>query len=107
MPLQVLGISLDTQTRCYHYHSARDVIAIKFKCCNTYYACYACHEALAGHHAQKWARSEFNEHAILCGACHKELTIQDYLSCSSSCPHCGALFNPGCKSHWNLYFDFE
>lgn len=40
----VYGQSIDKQTRCIHWHSALDVIAIKFKCCDKYYPCFSCHE---------------------------------------------------------------
>lgn len=46
----VKGRTTDDQTRCIHYHSAVDIIAIKFKCCNTYYPCFYCHEEEAGHY---------------------------------------------------------
>jgi uncharacterized CHY-type Zn-finger protein len=43
----VRGINLDFQTRCAHYNSPLDIIAIKMKCCGLHYACKACHDALA------------------------------------------------------------
>ena len=53
----VHGIDLDPQTRCAHWHSPLDVIAIKMACCGTYYACKSCHDALAGHGLETWPRS--------------------------------------------------
>ncbi|WP_229727496.1 CHY zinc finger protein [Sporolactobacillus putidus] len=103
----VRGIGTDGETRCAHYHTERDIIAIKFKCCDTYYSCYACHEALAGHPAKVWERDQFDEKAILCGSCGHELTIRDYMACGFSCPNCGALFNPRCALHYPLYFDMN
>ncbi|HEY6386383.1 MAG TPA: CHY zinc finger protein [Candidatus Acidoferrum sp.] len=44
---EVLGLNLDPQTRCAHYHGPSDIISIKMKCCGIYYACKDCHEALA------------------------------------------------------------
>ena len=38
--IPVCGVAIDAQTRCAHYHSELDRIAIKFKCCQAYYACY-------------------------------------------------------------------
>ena len=51
---EVKGVDLDRQTRCKHWNSTRDIIAIKFACCQTYYACYDCHQELAGHPAARW-----------------------------------------------------
>jgi uncharacterized CHY-type Zn-finger protein len=74
-------------------------------CCRIYYACKDCHESLAGHPAAVWPESEWNEHAILCGACRAELTIHQYMSSGYSCPSCRALFNPGCRNHYSFYFE--
>lgn len=101
----VRGISLDSATRCAHWHGPTDIIAIKMFCCNTYYACYECHAALAGHPAQPWPQNEFATNAILCGACGKELSIRAYLDSASRCPNCAAEFNPRCALHYPLYFD--
>lgn len=101
---EVKGSELDKQTRCKHYKTERDIIAIKFACCNEYYPCYQCHEELADHPVQHWSKELFNERAILCGNCGYELTINEYLHAESSCPNCGAEFNPGCKNHLHLYF---
>jgi uncharacterized CHY-type Zn-finger protein len=101
----VRGLNLDPQTRCLHYHSAADIIAIKMKCCATYYACKDCHLALAGHAIEVWPRSEWSQEAILCGACGAKLTILDYMQCDSCCPACSASFNPGCRNHFHFYFE--
>ncbi|QOI98260.1 MAG: hypothetical protein HRU69_12540 [Flammeovirgaceae bacterium] len=100
----VKGTLVDEQTRCIHYHTHRDVIAIKFKCCNTWYACYYCHHEAAGHPATVWLTEEYEEQAVLCGVCKRTLTINQYLACNNQCLHCGALFNPGCSNHYPLYF---
>lgn len=100
----VQGLGMDVQTRCTHYHTSTDVVAIKFACCNTFYPCHLCHEALAGHTAQRWPHNRFNEPAVLCGVCGKVLTIAQYMQASHACPHCGAGFNPGCANHYHLYF---
>ena len=100
----VLGVDLDEQTRCAHYHSGLDVIAIKMACCSNYYACRECHDALADHQATVWATSERDQRAVLCGVCGGELTIQRYLDSGDRCPACGAGFNPGCRLHHHLYF---
>src|SRR5208282_4687222 len=83
---EVCGLNLDPQTRCLHYHSPLDIIAIKMKCCATYYACKDCHDALAAHFLEPWPECEWHTPAILCGACRTELTISAYLACNSIAP---------------------
>jgi uncharacterized CHY-type Zn-finger protein len=100
----VLGVDVDPQTRCAHYHSERDIIAIKFKCCDEWFACHQCHAELAGHSAQVWPKEEFDERAVLCGNCGRQLTIREYLQSESACPHCQSQFNPGCAKHHHFYF---
>lgn len=102
---QVKGVDLDPQTRCAHYHTARDIIAIKMACCGTYYACRECHDALAGHEASLVPTCHWGEPGILCGACGVEITVTAYLAGNSHCPVCAAPFNPGCKTHLHLYFE--
>src|SRR5690606_7090890 len=68
------------QTRCTHYHSQVDIIAIKFKCCKKYYPCYKCHQAAEIHTPQVWSVTEQDQKAILCGVCKHELTIAEYLN---------------------------
>jgi uncharacterized CHY-type Zn-finger protein len=104
-PLKTRGICLDPQTRCSHWNSQLDIVAIKFKCCGEWYACYECHQALAGHEPVRWSATEFHEHAILCGACNSELTVDEYLALGSRCLACGAAFNPDCANHYDLYFE--
>jgi uncharacterized CHY-type Zn-finger protein len=101
----VKGKTIDQETRCVHYHSAKDIISIKFYCCEDYYPCHRCHEETADHSAKVWPQKLFNTKAILCGACHNELSVTEYLSCKSRCPHCQAAFNPGCNLHIHLYFE--
>ncbi len=74
------------------------------KCCGVYYACKDCHEALAGHAIEVWPEAEWNQPAVLCGACRRELTIREYIESVSMCPSCGAAFNPGCRKHYRFYF---
>ena len=92
-------------TRCVHYHSLLDIIAIKFKCCNTYYSCYYCHQELADHTPERWRREEFDELAIVCGVCKAEMTINTYKNCNYQCPSCESAFNPKCGNHDKLYFE--
>ena len=100
----VHGRALDPQTRCAHWHSELDIIAIKMRCCMAYYACRECHDELAGHPVALWRQAEWDEPAILCGACGSELSVAEYLACDSQCPACRARFNPGCHKHRHLYF---
>jgi uncharacterized CHY-type Zn-finger protein len=101
---EVRGLNLDSQTRCLHYHSPLDIVAIKMKCCATYYACKDCHDALADHPIEPWPPSEWDTPAVLCGSCRAELTISNYLNSNSRCPHCQAAFNPRCRNHHHFYF---
>ena len=101
----VKGKPIDEYTRCVHYQTPLDVIAIKFKCCNEYYPCYECHEEVAGHKSEVWKSIEFDTKAILCGICNHELTIHEYLASSNRCPHCHSAFNPNCSKHYHLYFE--
>jgi len=101
----IKGKPVDDQTRCEHYHSQLDIIAIKFKCCGEYYPCYECHSETAGHPSQVWPKHERNEKAILCGVCGAELSVQEYFDSSNSCPRCHSPFNPNCSRHYHLYFE--
>lgn len=97
--------AIDKETRCKHYHSEKDRIAIKFYCCKQYFPCYLCHQEKGCGATVVWPSGKFTEKAILCGTCGDELTIEQYLSNASSCPTCNAAFNPGCSIHKHLYFE--
>ncbi len=101
----VLGLDLDAETRCAHWRSPRDVVAIKMRCCGAYYACKDCHDALAGHPIEVWPKAEWDSPAVLCGVCGTELSIRQYLDCADACPACAAPFNPGCRLHRHFYFE--
>jgi uncharacterized CHY-type Zn-finger protein len=103
----VSGIGLDAETRCAHYNKPVDIIAIKMKCCDTYYACKDCHDAFAGHPIKVWPQVEWNRHTVLCGACGIELSIRQYMECGNQCPACSAMFNPACRNHYHFYFEQE
>lgn len=102
--IAVEGVEMDQEMRCAHYHTEKDIIAIKFKCCETYYPCHLCHEEVADHPAQQWEESERDTKALLCGNCGTELAIHTYMTSGSQCPECQAAFNPGCERHYPLYF---
>ena len=99
------GKLVDDQTRCEHYHSKQDIIAIKFKCCDTYYPCFECHQESTNHQPQVWSKDEFNILAILCGNCKQEISINNYMHSNHQCPNCNASFNPKCTNHYHLYFE--
>jgi uncharacterized CHY-type Zn-finger protein len=102
---EVKGKLIDDQTRCEHYHSPLDIIAIKFKCCGEYYPCYQCHEETADHKPLVWPKKEWNNKAVLCGICKIELTINEYFNSNHKCPNCNSAFNPVCSNHYHLYFE--
>lgn len=104
---EVAGLEVDARTRCAHYHSPLDVVAVKMHCCGVFYACKDCHEALAGHAILVWPRAQWNERAVLCGACSTTMSISRYLTCADRCPHCDVSFNPRCRDHHATYFSAE
>ena len=102
----VLGSTVDDQTRCVHYRTPLDVVAIRFRCCREFYPCHLCHQESAGHVAGRWPAREWDARAVLCGVCGHELAIREYLDVHG-CPRCAAPFNPGCRLHAHLYFETE
>lgn len=100
----VHGVLVDSETRCAHYHSPLDVVALQFFCCGEWFPCFRCHEAVAQHPAQQWPRDQRASRAVLCGVCRSQLRIDEYMTVSG-CPNCGAAFNPGCRLHRSLYFE--
>ncbi|EKU48528.1 CHY zinc finger protein [Staphylococcus massiliensis] len=101
--VNVYGNTVDNETRCIHYQSYLDIIAIKFKCCGKYYPCYKCHNENESHATRRWSKEEFDERAILCGHCGYELTINEYMM-TETCPHCKSHFNNRCKYDYHHYF---
>lgn len=101
------GVDVGRDTRCAHYGGPRDVIAIRFACCDTYYPCAECHAETADHEPTVWPRERFDEAAVLCGVCRTALSVMAYLDAGHVCPACGAPFNPGCAAHHNRYFETE
>lgn len=103
--VSVDGVSLDEATRCAHYDSPRDVVALRFGCCESYFACFQCHDECTDHESSPWPRARFDEPAVLCGVCGEQLTPPTYVESGHRCPACEAAFNPGCASHRDLYFE--
>jgi uncharacterized CHY-type Zn-finger protein len=114
------GIAVDPETRCAHWDSDIDVVALRFGCCGTFSPCHACHVETADHDPEPWPRDRFDEPAVLCGVCGATLSARAYLAGDSegrspsgsrakpdddSCPACGAAFNPGCRRHRDRYFE--
>lgn len=105
MTIEVKGKPVDDHTRCVHWHSQLDIIALKFKCCESYFPCYECHKETAGHEAKRYnLRENPDLKCILCGNCNAEMTFSQYSS-SLKCIDCNSKFNPACASHYHLYFD--
>lgn len=105
--MQIRGLLVDEHTRCVHYHTLLDIVAIQFKCCRQYYACHLCHAESQSHDVVRWDMADLQQPAVLCGACKNTLAIADYLSGEFACLSCGAAFNPGCAAHYDLYFDLH
>src|SRR5271163_1771530 len=98
----VFGLDLDGQTRCVHWRSPLDIVALKLACCRVYYACRDCHDALADHPAKVWPVADWDELAAMCGACGHQMSAAAYQTCDDRCPACTAAFNPGCRRHQHL-----
>ena len=122
------GVAVDPETRCAHWDSERDVVALRFGCCAVFSPCHACHAETADHDPEPWPRTRFGEPAVLCGVCGTTLSARAYLGGDSeglrasdsegqsssgsrakpdndACPACGAAFNPGCRRHRDRYFE--
>ena len=98
------GVGITERNQCIHYHTLVDVVAIRLKCCNAYYACISCHAEMADHPPVRWGHQDFGEKAVLCGYCKTYLSIRAYLQNHPQCPSCKGHFNPGCRDHHHLYF---
>ncbi len=102
--VRVRGLGVDPETRCAHYDGDSDVVALAFPCCEAFYPCFRCHDAVANHDRERWATDERDVRAILCGACGERLAVETYLAAADACPACGHAFNPGCATHYDRYF---
>ena len=105
--VEIYGDVVDDQTRCAHYNSPLDIIAIRFKCCGRWFPCRECHDRAEKHDALRWSREEFDSRAIVCGSCGQRLSVREYLTSGASCPACNAAFNPRCANHHHLYFEID
>jgi uncharacterized CHY-type Zn-finger protein len=102
---EVRGVDVGPETRCAHYDGDRDIVALRLGCCAVFYPCHRCHEAVADHDSEPWPRERFDESAVLCGGCATALSATAYLDADHTCPACGAAFNPGCRAHYDRYFE--
>jgi len=102
---RVRGVGVGPETRCAHWDGPTDVIALRLGCCGSFYPCADCHAAVAGHDAEPWPRDRLDDPAVLCGVCGSALTARRYLAAGFDCPDCGAAFNPGCRAHYDSYFE--
>lgn len=101
----VLGIGVDGESRCAHWRSSVDVVAMRFKCCGAFYGCAGCHVAVAGHAPERWdVRRDRDEIVAMCGVCGTQYPLKGYLANGDACSTCGADWNPGCRKHRELYF---
>ncbi|MGT2846240.1 CHY zinc finger protein [Streptococcus massiliensis] len=101
--IKVYGVNLDKETRCQHYHTDLDIVALKCFTCQKYYACYQCHDFLNEHSFTAYPKSLTSDKVVLCGVCQSELTLAQYES-ATHCPFCGRAFNPRCQLHKDIYF---
>jgi uncharacterized CHY-type Zn-finger protein len=99
------GVDIDDETRCAHYGSDEDVVALRFGCCTAYYACFKCHGELTDHPPKPWPTERRSDPAVRCGVCGSELTAGAYIS-TDRCPDCETRFNPGCADHYHRYFEW-
>ncbi|WIM67819.1 CHY zinc finger protein [Corynebacterium breve] len=95
----ILGVDVDRQGRCAHWHSDVDVVANKCLLCDDYFACSLCHAALRDHPFGRMPRDAHE--AAMCGVCGHTFGLAAY---GKQCPSCGQLFNPGCSDHVEEYF---
>ena len=103
-PGEVAGAVVDDETRCAHYATELDVIAIRFHCCGRWYPCLHCHAEAEDHSVLPWPADRHDAEALLCGVCRRRFSITEYLQIEG-CTDCGAAFNPGCSRHHPVYFD--
>jgi uncharacterized CHY-type Zn-finger protein len=106
-PVPLRGASVDDETRCAHYDTPRDIVALRFACCDCYYPCAHCHDAVTDHAVERVQPRDFDDSAVLCGDCFKTMSVRTYLDCGDRCPNCGTEFNPGCCAHRDRYFALD
>ena len=58
--VRVLGPTVDDHTRCVHYASPLDIVAIRFHCCGEFYPCFRCHAETVDHAVSAWPAARFD-----------------------------------------------
>ena len=101
--VQAQGLLVDDESRCVHYHSDKDIVALQCYDCKKYYACYRCHNTLETHTFCPYPLNLKEDRLILCGSCGNTLTYVEYTEKGTS-PFCNAAFNPACQNHYPIYF---
>ena len=104
MTSQINGLLVDDQSRCQHYHSTLDIVALKCFECQKYYACYQCHDSLEEHSFRAYPCQLKQDKVLICGVCRHEMTIEEYQE-AVACPNCHSVFNPACSKHYDIYFE--
>ncbi|KRL43329.1 CHY zinc finger protein [Lacticaseibacillus manihotivorans] len=96
---KIYGQQLDVASRCRHYHSDLDVVALWCGQCQKFWACYEFHDAMGDHEFVPLPKAQA---LVLCGACRCMMTYSQYQS--GACPNCWYPFNPRCELHTDHYF---
>ena len=67
-------------SRCAHWHSELDVLALQAPCCGKFYACASCHDACEDHALEPWpADTPVSQPALMCGVCRHRYSIETYI----------------------------
>ena len=101
MTKKINGLLVDNESRCQHYHSPLDIVALKCYDCQKYYACYQCHDHIEDHRFRAYPCHIRQDKVVICGVCLHEMTIENYQK-SISCSHCHSRFNPACSKQTGL-----
>src|SRR5699024_12127394 len=80
----IYGHTTDDAGRCVHYHSDVDVIANKCAECDTYWACYQCHQEATDH---GFGAMDLESNAVMCGQCRHEMNFEEYAGSTNGCQH--------------------
>ena len=75
---QAQGLLVDDEGRCVHYHGEKDIVSLQCYECKKYYACYRCHNAIETHVFSPYPLALSEDRPILCGACKRTMTFQEY-----------------------------
>lgn len=102
--MSIKGLLVDDQSRCEHWKSPLDIVALRFRCCDEFYACYSCHQECTNHGVKRYSLKDAKSTTlVICGVCRLQMTFEQYHQLN--CPRCHSPFNPGCKLHYHLYFE--